>query len=1039
MSALASCLFAYDSKSDVLIGTSRFQFNESFNKSTDVYFSLMYKKLVNGLQSSSLYFYHDVLWCKGIIDEDTNEITEFEVSKRPKYGTRKYKNEYDSNVSNNLSNGNFQTMPKIVSIPITDISPASVISEKTIKFEKDNYQLNNFNPKLIIYESINERKYNFENLIRLINRSCEMDTKLVLHFSWPYLKGLASFLDKIKDNNEINIIHLGKQFCLESRNRFEKPPSSIVNLSLEGDLWDLYYPENTSLLYSIILPPLNTSSNYISKDDIIQWDWPLDVQLKNIRDHLNTEKIEKKERNLISFPPMLNSFLLPSEIKTSCIKNGSWMTLPIDQIFSTTMKEKNHSVSTFCGLCSELNNSRDIGYEFRNLFSTSAISKRTLFQSYIVETLNKGLEINNPKTDVNDSNKSILVANLYPYLATQSSFIDSILYLVKSMKNLLNAQNIPKLMYKNSELYLIFGDKSKVLIYQQGLFQRSSTKKLKKMFASSSIIRLETYYENNEFKVIISTKNSVRYLRYNEDVKRACRDTFDSFVLYNLTVQKNGSFYEKTVLNIDFDQKFNKFQNSLKLNVELQYRDRDARSKSLHELDILYCKLSKMLTLPIGLIQNTELLIPGPLPFHTVSDNDILISQGYDSLLLPFKKVTFFGYPGANFKQLLYQISLYDALLSEKRTIISDKDLSFSVNNTSESKRFQLPSTQNSFVDNANEINDDSPIDTLIRDEILSSFGNNDLEKDEIRTIQDLWTELKWKSNTEGIQNSVESHACKEQIEFLVKYDTDETGTISFPINTLIRKKVSDDYILLPVDELVEGDLIFYIQGVERESIENYLLKTLMSEDEMALEAILEPLVNLKTFYDVLNSLDYRKKYDETKMKRLYWLSLQQKENLFNLVGFLLDKKCLSEEEFNNLFFNSIWNEIGPEKVLDIFSEGNNKITKKKLYSLAMELGLVSYKEASFKVLCSARINEQKHYSFHNVNNLLVIGKLIGNSDVIENYQFINKKGSLIGRFLRMFGFSLRRVASGNSRLSDPIDDAISEKLKKCLIIKRNS
>ena len=96
----------------------------------------------------------------------------------------------------------------------------------------------------------------------------------------------------------------------------------------------------------------------------------------------------------------------------------------------------------------------------------------------------------------------------------------------------------------------------------------------------------------------------------------------------------------------------------------------------------------------------------------------------------------------------------------------------------------------------------------------------------------------------------------------------------------------------------------------------------------------------------------------------------------------------------------------------------------------------LTYKPNSFKALCSTAINEQKHYSFHNENNLLALGRLLGHQDIIDNYQTINEKGVIIGTFLRQVGRSIKRVTSGNSEPFNEIDISIEGKIEKCTIIK---
>ncbi len=256
LTSFISSLFALQKEQDVLIGIPKRLFHESFERNTEIFFSLIYRKKMDAVASKSLYFYYDMLWCKGEIDEEINELIKLDISTRPKHGTLKSKRDYDNYARDRLTSGAFKTKPKIVSIPIEEVTPAGIIGEKEIKFEDYNYTLKNLNPQLIIYESINERKYSFDSILDLINKTETMDIRLVLHFSWPYLKGLSAFLKKIKDNNNVNVIHLGKRICIESQKDFEKPKPNILPLSLEGQSWDIYYPKRRFFEFKIILPVL---------------------------------------------------------------------------------------------------------------------------------------------------------------------------------------------------------------------------------------------------------------------------------------------------------------------------------------------------------------------------------------------------------------------------------------------------------------------------------------------------------------------------------------------------------------------------------------------------------------------------------------------------------------------------------------------------------------------------------------------------------------------------------------------------------------
>jgi len=74
---------------------------------------------------------------------------------------------------------------------------------------------------------------------------------------------------------------------------------------------------------------------------------------------------------------------------------------------------------------------------------------------------------------------------------------------------------------------------------------------------------------------------------------------------------------------------------------------------------------------------------------------------------------------------------------------------------------------------------------------------------------------------------------------------------------TLIRKKNGEDYVLTQVDDLAEDDEILYIESIERESIDNFLLRDFVQEKGISLEQIFEPFYCLRLFYETLNSIDY--------------------------------------------------------------------------------------------------------------------------------------------------------------------------------------
>src|SRR4030067_2572044 len=244
-------------------------------KYTKIYFSLLYRRK---FPSSSRYFYYDMLWCSGKIDEEQNELTELDIETYPTHGTLSRKRKYEETIIERLNNGSFQKIPKIVSIPIEGITPAGLIDKKEIKFEKLGHKLDKFDPKLIIYESINERRYTLDNITELIKTIKNSDRKLLLHFSWPYLKGLSAFLINIKNDYDVNVFHIGKRLCMETCKKIKKPSLNLIHLSLEGELWDkVYYPDENSLDFRIRLPALNINKENLSANELIDWNWYFDT------------------------------------------------------------------------------------------------------------------------------------------------------------------------------------------------------------------------------------------------------------------------------------------------------------------------------------------------------------------------------------------------------------------------------------------------------------------------------------------------------------------------------------------------------------------------------------------------------------------------------------------------------------------------------------------------------------------------------------------------------------------------------------------
>lgn len=1046
LASTISGLFALQKEQDVLIGIPKTLFNETYKINTQIFFSLLSRvKMPHAIDFTQRYFFNNMLWCKGKIDEEENTLTELDIETRPKHGTSRYVYETETDVIKKLRDGTFQKTPKIVSIPIDDTSPAGIIGKKLLRFKTEDYKLDNFKPGLVIYDSVNERRFNFDTLVDLINNVEKMDVTIVLHFSWPYLKGLSNFLEKIKGNTNICVLHLGKRFCIESMKNFEKPPKDIISLSLEGNLWNIYYPKSIPLNFEVLLPTPNINNKCFSLHDIEDIDWPFDEKVRIIRKCLEYNPIDGLDENILRFPPVIDTFLSPSEIKRSSFMEGknSWISLPIKESISVNSDKDNGAIKSFTSICSDLERYRDISYNFNGLYTNLLVSKKTLLQAVLIERFVNKL-IKDAQSGILEYDKTykttIIIANFYPYLGTQAPLFESLNYLFRSIKSIVNNLKISIALNRENtvdiDVELSNGSKCKEIFFKNYALQEKNINNIKKFLSINNVnVNLSIDKYDNQIDINITIPTLVEYLEFGQQKSEIFKKYFEGLTIYKAVIKYNNSFEEFKVSNISLSEN----PKNQTVTTDIEYRNTSSYKKSIkNEFKIVCTELSKLQTFPQEIIKESELLIPGPIPFHTISSEDILISHGYDALLHPFRKITFFAYPGDNFKRLMKQINLYSNFFSENQTDVSRRDLAFSIDNIWGISGLAIPQKPTIEINSDDTHVLDTPIDTAVRKELLNESNVDEDEREEIKTLKDVWASIPKNSVINSSIPSSFVRIPKEDITVEVVFETGKKETLLFPIDLLIRKKIGREYVISPIGELSENDQIIYIQTEERDSVENYLLRT-FNEDNVTLEEILNPLICIKVFYEVLNSIDFKYYYRSSKMKKIDWLSEEKKENLYNLFKILLDKEPLmideEREEVASLSNNSIWQGlVSPEILTDIFN-GSRAVTYSKLYELAKRLGL-KYEESSFKALCSVAINEQKHYSFLDENNLLVIGRLIGHQEIIDNYQIINEKGSKVRTFLQQVGCSIKRVVNGMSDPFNEMDITIEGKMKRCTIIK---
>lgn len=263
--------------------------------------------------------------------------------------------------------------------------------------------------------------------------------------------------------------------------------------------------------------------------------------------------------------------------------------------------------------------------------------------------------------------------------------------------------------------------------------------------------------------------------------------------------------------------------------------------------------------------------------------------------------------------------------------------------------------------------------------------------------------------------------------------------TISFNAGKLLRKRIGSDYRLVPVEELTKGNEIVYVKANKKESIDNYILKIYTDDKYASIELIFEPFICLKSFCTVLQRMKGYEHFDASNMSKLYWIPENKKDVISRVIRSLLQKDVrIDQQYYIEMKADSIWADfITPLELAIIFKEKPGRITYEKLYNIANKAGL-TLKFSTFKEYCTMDIKEEnnKHYFFIEDTNLLAIGRLVGNQNIIENYKTLNEQGREVAKLLQVIGRSISRVASGRAHHFSEIDSLIEGNLQKCKVSK---
>ena len=1043
-----SCIFAELKNNNVIIGLPKHTFSEKYKEYTSEYFSLLYKKFINSTVTAPFFFYQDIIWCQGKIDDDKNELFDLIIEKYPIHGDRTFKRTYEQAISEKLTTGHFKNSPKIILIPIENSIPSNIIGTKTIQFKDENYNLKNFNPNLIILESINERNFKFEHLIQLIKKTDELNIKLVLHFSWPYLRGLDNFLSdpSIAGHREIEIFHFGKRFCIESKKKFTKPPSYALPLSLEGNFWStIYYPEKSSQSkISILSVPIQQTNPFLSIKDIENAYSAIDDKLANIRENVNDEDISDNfTKNILKFPPITDSFLIPSEIKVRSYieKINSIRYLSVQDFMEFRLRKESLSFQSFQSLCSDIESCKDLSREIRGLRTYSALSKKTLLQMYIIEEIQKIVKttnlisLENSKTDLN-----LIIPKLHPFFETRKNNFDALQYFFQGFSFLLEQINLPKIITKSNK-FVIKGKNGDITAFEGNNFKNPKTSDIYKILEHDRPYPVKTSVtkENDSIEIHVKLKVEIPFIKIESIDDMSCkRESCAGLDLYILQIKPNGQFIEISLSEFNNENTF--YSNTLNYSAKYSIRTNTLSKTHQIKINVDFIDLPTITNRSQETIKKSILLMPGPVPFQTISFDEVFISQGYDALLLPFEKIVFFSYPGKNINRIVRQLQLYKELFSENPTRISNMDLLYSIEHMKESNRFKFPEKP-SIIEPISQIMapGDTIFDAVIRRGLLDDSNATAEEKEEIFSLKEIWNKIgktKQDNHHESQKPDLgEFPINREHIILKIRFGDGKEDNISFPRGTLIRKNSGENYLLTQVDELSEDDEILYIEATKRESIDNYLLKDFAQEKGISLEQIFEPFYCLRLFYESLSAIDFRADFRQEIMKHIYWLTDEQKASLFETLKHLADKgdpSLLNTKIQDN---PNIWKDkISGDVLSQIFSEGRSRITYEKLFKISQNLG-ISLAKDTFKQYCTFAINEHQHYYFKNERDLYSIGCLMGHPGIINNYQIINNQGRNVGTILQIIGRCISRVTVGKSDPFNEMDSSIEGKVQKCKIL----
>ena len=942
---LVSILYAINEKKDVIVLIPPLSFQDQYKNYQKIFFSLLFTKYINNNIETHPFFLfeQDILFCKGELDVEGSNIKEFIIETSPVHGKNNFKNEYKQYLENKLKSRK-DTSRKIAVIPSFYSIPAGIINNSNITFEQSAYNIEKLSPGLIIIESINERPFDPDALFYLIEQTKNQNIKLVLHFSWPYVPKLQSFLNKISEFSELDIAvyHFGKVFCKKISNQIQKPRNDCVNLSFEGELWDdVYYPSNNLLKNLSIIFPNNTYPRKLENqlDYLHNGTMQFYDSLRIIRRNFSEDLIAKTSylRNIIKFPPIIDSFLSPSETLLFSHTSNNYRFLPLNLVIESLPNQNSSIIQSFFDIIYDLDKARDIKNELLNLPTCKSIRKKTLLQSFLLNLISTDIKeyFDISRGNFRESNtEEFILSNFNSKCGTNKAIANTIRVLFEALETIVFFIHNISIEENEEEVWLTINENPVLLAKNKKINLKSSNT------INDLLNRYSPFFLQSDLNIEDGNVYLKIFLPINSGFN--CISGSLGFECFNdVSVIKiellRLVFYKDGVMEINSVHKINTnfgTQNDTKVEIILVGNNQKKIKTLTYKFEIQ--SLENLSKLPPKKAKTKNILFPGPLPFFKMEGDQLVLGEYFDIFLLPFKKILFFCYPGFNGHLLLTQIKVCNDLLSSSNSPISNSDLKRSITYNKFVNRIPIPAIESDISDNISDV-EISPLNSAIKAEYGKLSSDSDTQNEDFKTLSNIWKELEKKpvqpTKSTYIHNNSSGHNQEiNKISINVEFSNGVIEKIYFKERTLIRKKgLNDELDLVPIEDLIPGDQIFYIGTEEKETVDNYLLNDFFSERDSSLERILEPLTALSTFYTVISNIpvdtesDPEYLYNKSNMGRLHWLNEDERYVLFSL-AYLLTNYDLTGEDILLDYSQSdsfIWRDlINPQDLNNIFNHG---------------------------------------------------------------------------------------------------------------------